>query len=170
MGSRYLLIQEWTTEAAVRRVQRLSKPPTSARGRLLSFAIIGAVCTLLFAAIYTAGRSFTGPLESNVLAVSLTVVLNFFANRRFTFDAARGPIHVQAAQYALVYVVGLGASTGLLYLALEVWRQPSRPLETLLAVASGGLATVIRFVLLSAWVFKQGGRSDFAFFRGPVTP
>lgn len=155
MGSRYILVQQRTFQPRAGQVQRLTRPPASARGRLLSFAVIGTICTVLFAGIYALARSFTGPLEANVIAVSLTVVVNFLANRRFTFDATDGAIHVQAALYAIVYIFGLGASTGLLYVALEIWREPNRPIETLMAVASGGVATVIRFVLLSVWVFPQ---------------
>jgi putative flippase GtrA len=112
------------------------------------------VCTGAFAVFYAALREFTGALEANAGAMSLTIAINFLANRHLTFRHADGSLAIQALQYLFVYLVGLGASTLVLHGALQAVGQPSRGLETLLAVASGLAATVIRYLLLSWWVFR----------------
>lgn len=122
--------------------------------RVVSFSIIGAICTVAFAVIYNLIRTFTGPIEANLLAFGLTMVGNFAANRRFTFQARTGPLTGQAARYALVYVFGLVVSTAVLDLGLIIVAQPGRAIETMIALASGIVATVIRFVLLNTWVFR----------------
>ncbi len=123
--------------------------------RLAIFAVIGAICTVAFAALYALMRTAAGPLTSNFVALSLTMVFNFAANRRFTFEATSGALPVQGAQYGLVYLLGLGAATATLHASLQIVSEPGRALETLIAVGAGGVATIIRFALLSAWVFRR---------------
>ena len=95
--------------------------------RLASFALVGAISTAAFVALYTLGRTLMGPLAANFTALSLTMLFNFLANRKYTFRATYGPIHVQAAQYLAVYVLGLGASSAVLHLGLQVAHEPARP-------------------------------------------
>jgi putative flippase GtrA len=124
------------------------------RHPIVSFSIVGAICTVAFAVLYNLFRSFANPTGANLLALGLTMVINFAANRRFTFQARSGSLPGQVVRYALVYVVGLVASTLVLDLGLEVVARPGRIVETLIALASGAVATVIRFLLLRAWVFR----------------
>lgn len=49
---------------------------------------------------------------------------------------------------------GAGASSAVLHLGLQVVDEPARTFETALAVGAGGVATIIRFLLLSIWVFR----------------
>lgn len=123
--------------------------------RFGSFAVIGVISTGAFVALYALGRTLMGPMAANFAALSLTMLFNFAANRKYTFAATHGPIHVQAVQYLAVYVLGLAASSGVLHLGLQVVTEPARAVETLIAVGAGGVATVIRFLLLSAWVFRR---------------
>jgi len=125
------------------------------RVRVLSFSVIGVVCTVAFTLLYGTFRSVISPLEANFVALSVTISLNFLANRWLTFRA-QGSLPRQALQYLAVYGVGLGASTIVLRLALGAADRPGRLLETLIALAASGVATVIRFLLLSAWVFRPG--------------
>lgn len=122
--------------------------------RLLNFSAIGLVCTGLFSLAYLALRSVASPIEANLLALSLTMTLNFAANRRYTFQAHGGRLLPQAAGYLFVYLVGLGASTALLATSLALVSRPTAEMEFLFALASSFGATVVRFVLLSAWVFR----------------
>lgn len=123
--------------------------------RLGSFALIGAISTGAFVALYALGRTLMGPMAANFAALSLTMLFNFAANRKYTFEATHGPIHVQAVQYLAVYVVGLGASSAILQASLSLVAEPGRILETAIATGAGAVATVIRFLLLSAWVFRR---------------
>lgn len=54
--------------------------PGAAR-RLLNFGVIGATCTVAFAALYSVFRTALGPIEAKLAALSLTMLLNFAANR-----------------------------------------------------------------------------------------
>lgn len=123
--------------------------------RFGSFAVVGVISTAAFVALYALGRTMTGPMAANFAALSLTMLFNFAANRKYTFAATHGPIHVQAVQYLAVYVLGLGASSAVLQASLSLVPEPGRVLETGIATGAGGAATVIRFLLLSAWVFRQ---------------
>lgn len=131
--------------------------PSGGKGRLTQFAIIGVACTVAFALLYSWFRTMTGPIAANVAALSITMVFNFVANRWFTFDAADGRLVADAAGYGISYLIGMAASSAVLWASLVVVGEPSATVETLLAVASGGAATVTRFVLLSAWVFRRPG-------------
>jgi putative flippase GtrA len=123
-------------------------------GRVMSFAIIGLLCTFAFAGLYAALRTAVAPLPANAVALALTMTANFAANRRFTFAAHAGPLLPQLGGYLVVYAAGLGASSLALLLALQLFSQPGAGLETIIAVACGGFATLTRFVFLSAWVFR----------------
>lgn len=123
--------------------------------RLVSFVAIGAVCTVAFILLYSLVRTAAGPLTANLVALSLTMTVNFSANRRYTFEATGGALPVQGVQYAAVYLLGLGASTGVLHTSLNLVSEPGRVIETMIAVGAGAVATGIRFLLLSAWVFRQ---------------
>ena len=120
----------------------------------MRFAVIGVICTLAFAVAYSLLRRALGPIEANLAALSLTITLNFLANRRYTFQAADGQIERQLPGYAVVYLIGLGVSSAVLAIALKLAGPQPASLETLLALAAGFAATVVRFVLLSAWVFR----------------
>jgi len=147
------------------RVQRRSSARVPGRTPwppIVSFSIIGAICTVAFALLYNLFRAFADPIGANLLALGLTMVINFAANRWFTFHARSGSLPRQAIRYALVYVVGLVASTLVLDLGLALVVRPGRVVETFLALASGAVATVIRFLLLRAWVFRPALESRVA--------
>jgi hypothetical protein len=76
----------------------------------------------------------------------------------------------QLAGYLVVYLAGLAASSTTLFVALHAFSHPGSLLETLLALASGALATLVRFVLLSRWVFHAPiARSTTHAARGTLT-
>lgn len=64
----------------------LAPPPRSLRDQIRSFAVIGAVSTLAYAALFTALRSFVPVAVANVVALGVTAIGNTAANRRLTFD------------------------------------------------------------------------------------
>lgn len=123
--------------------------------RFASFAVVGAISTVAYVALYALARTAVGPLAANFAALSLTMFFNFAANRNYTFRATHGPWPAQGVQYLAVYILGLGASSGVLHVALDLVSEPPRTIETLIAVAAGAVATLIRFVLLSSWVFRH---------------
>lgn len=68
----------------------------------------------------------------------------------------REPLGPQLSGYAVAFLLGLGVSSLAVHLALDVAGTPAARLETVIALAAGGLATVVRFVLMSLWVFGPG--------------
>jgi putative flippase GtrA len=123
--------------------------------QLVSFVVIGVACTAAFAVLYTVlrhlGAAATG---SNALALILTMGVNFAANRRFTFQASDGPLARQLAGYAVAYLLGLAASTVALVALLDLLHHPHGLADTAAGVTAGLAATVVRFVLMRAWVFR----------------
>ncbi|MCA9831477.1 MAG: GtrA family protein [Dehalococcoidia bacterium] len=132
--------------------------PSRAAGhiqRLATFAAIGAASTAAFVVLYAALREITAPLPANAFALTLTMGANFLANRRYTFQVRGGSLFVHALQYGVAYGLGLAASTLVLAIGIGLAGEPGRTVETAIALASGLVATVIRYVLLSAWVFRK---------------
>jgi putative flippase GtrA len=119
------------------------------------FAAIGLVCTLLFLLAYHVARRWLPPLAANSLALTSTAGLNFFANRVYTFRVRTGSIAKQAARYFVCYLLGLGASSLALGVFVTLWQHAPRAAELLAALAASGLATVIRYVAMSSWVFRS---------------
>ena len=142
-----------------RAARELLDPAASLRGkgtlrRVLTFAAIGAASTAAFVLLYAALREVAPPLVANALALMLTMGANFLANRRYTFEVRGGPLFRHAVQYLVAYGLGVGGSTLALGTGLAIAQHPGRVAETGIALASGLVATVIRYVLLSAWVFR----------------
>lgn len=122
---------------------------------LASFGAIGVICTLLFVLAYHFARNWLPPLAANSLALTSTAGLNFAANRWLTFRGRSGALLIQASQYFVSYVLGLGASSLALSSFLMLWDQPSRSVELTAALLSSGLATAIRYVAMTLWVFRK---------------
>jgi putative flippase GtrA len=122
---------------------------------LLSFASIGLVCTALFLIAYDLARPTFPPLAANVIALSSTAGLNFLANRMFTFKGREGRLLGQASQYFVFYIVGLGVSSLALFCFLSVWAEPPHGVELVAALVASGLATLIRYVAMTLWVFPR---------------
>ena len=80
-------------------------------GRLLNFTVIGAICTILFAVLYDLFRTMATPVEANIAALSVTMPLNFAANRWLTFEGGSRSLWSEALQYGAVYLFGLACSS-----------------------------------------------------------
>jgi putative flippase GtrA len=141
--------------------------PTATRERagdlshqLRSFAAIGIACTAAFALLYAGLRDAgVSALAANALALASTMGINFWANRRVTFDAGGGDLARQLAGYAVAYLLGLAASTVALLALDELLADPHGALDAMAAVAAGVVATAVRFVLMRAWVFADRPRA-----------
>ena len=121
--------------------------------RLARFASIGLACTVLFAVLYPVFRQQLGPLESNALALAITMVFNFLANRSWTFRERRRSLAREAPGYLAAYLIGLVFSSLTLHAALSIMEAPTSAVETLIALAAGATATVTRFALLTSFVY-----------------
>jgi len=92
---------------------------TTFRRQIASFAAIGVLSTVAYAALYLVLRQELGAQASNVVALLLTAVANTAANRRFTFGVhgATGAVRHQAQGLA-VFVLALVLSASSLRVLL----------------------------------------------------
>jgi putative flippase GtrA len=121
---------------------------------LLLFCVVGFLATLMTLALYTLFRTWWPPLAANLVAVTLSTLLNTEANRRFTFrDRTRPPalVHVQSF---IVFALYCGFTSGALLLLQVVAHQPPRWVELVVLVVASGFGTLGRFALLTNWVFR----------------
>ncbi|HVV58014.1 MAG TPA: glycosyltransferase [Gaiellaceae bacterium] len=157
-----------TALADLRGVARLARDVAAGRipaarapsfnGQALRFAGIGAASTVAYLLLYVALRGVLDAQAANALALLATAVANTAANRRLTF-AVRGRRHAlrQHAQGLALFGLALGITGGGLGLLHAADARPGRAVEVGALVAANLVATVVRFVLLRAWVFR--GRS-----------
>jgi putative flippase GtrA len=117
----------------------------------VTFALIGAFSTVIALALFLALRDQLGAIWANAVGFTLTTVLNFWANRRFTFrrrDASGRWWHISGSVALYVFSLAL-ASVGL---ALFGGRLAT---EVAVLVVAWGIAAVVRFVLLRSWVYRR---------------
>jgi len=136
--------------------------PTGMARQLPRFAVIGVLSTLVQLVLFLALRTGTGVLTANALSLLMAAVLNTAANRRFTFGVT-GRAGVVRAQIegGLAVLLGLALSTGGLALTTTLAPAAPRWSEVATLVTANALATLLRFVLLRAWVFhpRRAGRA-----------
>ncbi|GAA2405014.1 hypothetical protein GCM10010191_10960 [Actinomadura vinacea] len=120
-----------------------------------AFAVIGALCTLAWLALYLIFRIAMPPLAANALSLATTTVANTAANRRFTFNVvgSDGVLRHQL-EGGVVFLIGLALSSGGLGLVHALAPGAFQAVEVVAMLGSYGLATIVRFVLLDGWVFN----------------
>ena len=123
---------------------------------MLRFACVGAASTALFAVLYLGLRGTGIPaLAANAICQLVTAVANTAVNRRVTFGI-RGC--ARALRHQFLGLVAFGAGLALTSLALVAMRamyaSPARSVEVSVVVAATILATLVRFFLYRAWVFR----------------
>ncbi|MFC4536807.1 glycosyltransferase [Sphaerisporangium dianthi] len=132
--------------------------PSGMRRQLPGFVVIGVISTLAYLALFWALRGFMAAVAANAVALLVTAVANTAANRRLTFGVtgAAGALRHQVQGLA-AFLVGLALTTGALALLPAT---AGRWLEIAGVVAANGLATLVRFMLLRAWVFNPRRRKE----------
>ncbi|WP_052069673.1 GtrA family protein [Streptacidiphilus albus] len=125
------------------------------RSQLPVFAVIGVLSTLLYLGLYVLARLVVGEQTGNLIALALSAVANTAANRRFTFGVTgRESALRHQLQGGVAFLIGLGLSSGALALLHHWDARPSRMVELGALIVANVLATLLRFLLLRAWVFK----------------
>jgi putative flippase GtrA len=134
-----------------------SDAPAGALGQLAVFAVIGAVCTVAYVALFVLLRAVGSAQVANVVALLATAVVNTAANRRLTFGVRdrEGAARAQL-QGLLVFALGLALTSGSLTLLHAATARPTRAVEVAVLVVASAAATVLRFVLLRSWIFRPG--------------
>ncbi|MBX6391339.1 MAG: bifunctional glycosyltransferase family 2/GtrA family protein [Frankia sp.] len=141
--------------------------PSGLAGQLVRFVTVGIGSTLAYLALFVLLRLVLGPQAANLVALAVTAVANTAANRRLTFGvtglAGAGRDHLRGL---VIFAIGLGLTSGSLAL-LHAAGSPGRWLELVAVVLANLVATVVRFLLLRAWVFP-GHRQPAGEAREPV--
>ncbi len=125
-------------------------------GQVVRFGIVGVVSTAAFALLYLLLQLVMPAQLANFLALLITTVANTAANRRFTFGV-RGGAGAVRHQFQGLVVFGLAwlITSGSL-LALGLLRpDASSRLELIVLTVANLFATLVRFVLLRVWVFRN---------------
>lgn len=127
--------------------------------QLLRFAAVGAASTLFHLLLYTVLRPWTGAQAANALALLAGTLANTAANRRLTFGVrGRGGVLRHHLKSLAAFLVGLALTSGSLALLHRAAPGAAPGAELLTLVLAGLAATLLRFLLLRAWVFP-GSRS-----------
>ena len=123
--------------------------------QLVRFAVVGVLSTIAYALLFLGLREPLGAQTANFAALLLTAIANTAANRRLTFGI-RGADSALRHQGQGLVVFGLGWALTAGSLALLHFAAPTaaRALELGVLVLANLAATVLRFVLLRAWVFR----------------
>lgn len=133
--------------------------------QLLGFCAVGALSTLLHLLLYSVCRNGTGPQLANGAALLLSAVANTAANRRLTFGVRGRERAVRhQAQGLLVLGIGLVLTSGSLAALGAATADPAHGTELAVLITANLAATVLRFLLLRAWVFPERRGTD------PTTP
>jgi putative flippase GtrA len=128
--------------------------PPGMTGQLIRFALVGAVSTVAYVALYALLRYGLGPQSANLMALLLTTVGNTAANRGLTFGV-HGPHRWwrHQLQGLAVFVLALALTSGSLTLLAAVSSTVHHGAEVAVLVSASLLATALRFTLLRTWVF-----------------
>ena len=130
--------------------------PVGMVGQLVRFAGIGAASTLAYLVLFMALSGVTGAQLANLIALLVTAIANTAANRRLTFGVRGGGQTRHQVQGLVVFGLALALTSGSLAALHAISATPGRLLEATVLVVANLAATVLRFVLLRAWVFRAG--------------
>ena len=129
--------------------------PIAMPRQLVRFAAIGVASTIAHLLLFLLFRGVMGAIAANVVALLLTSIVNTAANRRLTFGVRGGEGAARHQfQGLIIFGLGLALTTGALALLGHLVPDASRAVELAVIVAANAAATVLRFVLFRAWVFR----------------
>ncbi|MFI9822142.1 glycosyltransferase [Streptomyces sp. NPDC052013] len=127
--------------------------------QLLRFAAVGVASTLFYLLLFTSLRPVAGAQAANALALLASAVANTAANRRLTFGVrGRGGVLRHQLKGLAAFLVGLALTSGSLAALHHTAPGAGPRVELVTLIAANLAATLLRFLLLRAWVFP-GHRS-----------
>ncbi|WP_322748241.1 MULTISPECIES: glycosyltransferase [unclassified Frankia] len=133
--------------------------PVGLPRQLVRFTGVGMASTAAYLVLYLLLRGTVGAQTANLLALALTAVANTAANRQLTFGVrGRAGAGRHQLEGLVVFGLGLGLTSGSLAVLSALASHPGRPLELGILIGANLAATVLRFVLLRAWVFHPHRR------------
>ena len=128
--------------------------------QLVRFALVGVASTLAYALLYLLLAAPLGAQAANVAALLLTAVANTAANRAYTFGVRGRERAVRhQGQGLAVFALAWALTAGSLALLHVLAPAAPRLAELIVLCVANLVATVLRFVLLRGWVFREGSPS-----------
>ncbi|WP_405985546.1 glycosyltransferase [Streptomyces sp. NBC_00872] len=138
------------------RDRRIRGVPGGLARQLVGFCVVGALSTLFYLLLYSLFRTMASPQLANAIALLVSAVANTAANRRLTFGVRGRERAVRhQAQGLVVFAIGLTLTSGSLAALDAASGAPSHSTELAVLIAANLAATVLRFLLLRAWVFPD---------------
>ncbi|MDL4821784.1 bifunctional glycosyltransferase family 2/GtrA family protein [Actinomadura opuntiae] len=135
--------------------------PAGMARQLPAFAVIGAISTLAQLVLFVLLRLAMGPLWANALSLVITTIGNTAANRRFTFGVTgTRRAFRQQLEGGATFLLGLALSTGGLALLHAAAPGASRAVEVAALIGANAVATLVRFLLMRAWIFHPRRLGD----------
>lgn len=132
--------------------------PVGPAHRLLRFAAVGAVTSVLHILFYVGFRTVLPALEANAFGLLLATVINTAANRRITFEVQdRRDLLRHQAKGVIAFLLGLVCISASL---LAVGPGAGRAVELAVLLAGDALASLVRFTLMQHWVFVPSRRAE----------
>jgi putative flippase GtrA len=130
--------------------------PAGLTRQLIRFSAVGVFSTVAYLVLFLVFRAPLGAQGSNVLALLSTTMANTALNRRFTFGVI-GPLGRTRHQLQglIVFGLALGLTSGTLAVAHSLHSSPPAAVELAVLVTANATATLMRFLLLRRWVFRQ---------------
>ncbi|MEV4973414.1 bifunctional glycosyltransferase family 2/GtrA family protein [Streptomyces scopuliridis] len=143
------------------RDRRIGGVPGGLARQLVGFCFVGALSTLFYLLLYSGFRAMASPQLANAAALLVSAVANTAANRRLTFGVRGRERAVRhQAQGLVVFAIGLALTSGSLAALDTATGTPSHSAELAVLIAANLAATVLRFLLLRAWVFPERRTDD----------
>lgn len=130
-------------------------PVRKLRGRAIRFAGVGVVCTVLYLVIFVLLRKSLGAQVANLVALLVSALANTVLNKRLTFGLGGRPGPREHGQGLAVFALGAALTSGALSALHAADPGAGRLLEVVVLVTATAVATVVRFVLFSRWIFAS---------------
>ncbi|MFI6402777.1 glycosyltransferase [Streptomyces sp. NPDC050548] len=155
-GQAARLTHAQTAQAAqAAQTPRLTRPPAGPAAQLARFAAIGAMSTVGHLLLYAALSPALGAQVANAFALLLCALANTAANRRLTFGhRGRGGALRHHGKGLVVFLIGLALTSGSLAALHHAAPAAGHATDLAVLLAANLTATVLRFLLLRAWVFS----------------
>nr|WSX21859.1 bifunctional glycosyltransferase family 2/GtrA family protein [Streptomyces tubercidicus] len=143
------------------RDRELTGVPGGLARQLVGFCVVGGLSTLLYLGLFSLFRLGAGAQLANAAALLLSAPANTAANRRLTFGVrGRDRAVRHQAQGLVVFAIGLVLTSGSLAALDAAGGTAAHGTELAVLVSANLAATVLRFLLLRAWVFPDRERRD----------
>ncbi|MGV9302104.1 MULTISPECIES: glycosyltransferase [unclassified Nonomuraea] len=133
----------------------IAEPRNPLLAKLLSFALVGVVSTVLHTLLYLLLRTAWSPAMANLAALCVATLFNTEANRRWTFRRHGGPRLRAHFRAGLLFALNYLVTTVVVTAVVQSLPEHGRGLEVATLVVSYLAITVFRFVALDRWVFRS---------------